>query len=80
MDISRAVTRTGEDKAVEEVTIKVKVLDRLKALELAGRHVSVRAFDNTVVLQAPPKVYRNFTGRKDARLKKENIKSSDEHR
>jgi phage terminase small subunit len=71
VDISRVISRTNEDKTVEEVTLKLKVLDRLKALELAGKHVGVRAFDNTVVLDVPPKVYRNFTGRKEARLKKE---------
>jgi len=53
-----------------------EAFDRLKAegnlrdargyLELLGKHRLVKAFDTTITLELPPKVYRNFLGRKKA--------------
>jgi|DEB0MinimDraft_3_1074331.scaffolds.fasta_scaffold13303_1 phage terminase small subunit len=35
-------------------------------LELVGKHTQVKAFDNSVTLELPPKVTKNFMGRKHA--------------
>ncbi len=68
IDTSKSITKNSEGTTVEEITKKLKLLDRLKALELAGRHIDVHAFNNAVTLDIPPRVYRNFTGRKEAGL------------
>ena len=52
-----------DEEALQIWTKKIRMESKNKALELLGRHVSVRAFDNTVTLDVPPKVVRNFMGR-----------------
>jgi|15BtaG_2_1085339.scaffolds.fasta_scaffold03150_3 phage terminase small subunit len=59
---------SGDDEQIRVAIKKLKIEQRTKAIELAGRHVKVMAFDNTVTLDIPPHVSRNFTGRKAAGL------------
>lgn len=53
-----------DDDPLDLWTKRVRFVDKVKVLQTAGRHVNIRAFDNTVKLDIPPKVIRNFTGRK----------------
>ena len=59
LDISNVVS--GDE--LEVVIKKLKMESRTKALELAGKHTHVKAFDNTIQLELPPRVIRNFMGR-----------------
>lgn len=61
---------SDEDEGEVVITSKIKVFDRLKAYELAGKHTKIKAFDNTLTLELPPRVIRNFTGRKKVGLDK----------
>lgn len=68
VDVQSVRTGSSDDEPLSLWTKRMRMESKLKAIELAGKHVDVRAFDNTIILDIPPKVYRNFTGRKDAGL------------
>jgi len=68
IDVQSVRTGNSDEEPLSLWTKRMKMESKLKAIELAGKHVDVRAFDNTIILDIPPKVYRNFTGRKDAGL------------
>jgi len=66
IDVSsiRMASSTREDDPMDLWTKRVKFSDKMKALDQIGKNVNVRAFDNTLKLELPPKVIRNFMGRK----------------
>jgi len=60
IEITRTAALRGTD--CEIVTKKIKVESRTKALELMGKHIDIKAFDNTVTVSMHT-VKRNFIGR-----------------
>jgi phage terminase small subunit len=59
-----------DEEPLSLFTKRLKFRDKLKAIELAMKHNAVGAMDNTLKLEIPPRVIRNFTGRKEAGLDK----------
>lgn len=50
------ITSIGDDENAIAYLTKVKLSDRLKRIELVGKHVDVKAFDNSIELSIKPKV------------------------
>ena len=46
LDILKSITTAGEDVSIESIVKKMKWPEKLKTLELIGRHVNVKAFGN----------------------------------
>jgi phage terminase small subunit len=59
-------SRDKDDEPLNLFTKKLKFRDKLKAIELAMKHNAVGAMDNTMKVELPPRVIRNFMGRKKA--------------
>ena len=66
MDIRKEFEGSGQDRDHIADVIKIKFLDRMKNLELLGRHTTVQAWKDQVELDIPSVIIKDMAGGKYA--------------
>jgi phage terminase small subunit len=64
MDVRKEFEGRGDDREHVANTIKVKFLDRLKGIEMIGKHVDVQAWKEKVELDTPLVIVKDLAGGK----------------